>query len=171
MPQPGMTIPFYWQVSSLSLSPLLPRSLCTLSLSSLSPSLSDTHTHTYIHTHTHTHTHTRTHAHTHAHTHVQEGIEYDMNRRNSFQMDEVVAIRRTDGDIKFGVINKVSPGREGNVYDVQVALAYQRVQADRQTEGQKVCARVCNRIYIRLGGHWRELPGQQIRRWHLQNSL
>jgi len=62
VPQPGMTIPFYWQ----------------------------------------------------------EGIEYDMNRRNSFQMDEVVAIRRTDGDIKFGVINKVSPGREGNVYDVQV---------------------------------------------------
>ena len=157
VPQPGMTIPFYWQVSSLSLSPLLPRSLCTLSLSSLS--LSHSLTHSYIHTHTHTH------------THVQEGIEYDMNRRNSFQMDEVVAIRRTDGDIKFGVINKVSPGREGNVYDVQVALAYQRVQADRQTEGQKVCARVCNRIYIRLGGHWRELPGQQIRRWHLQNSL
>ena len=54
VPQPGMTIPFYWQVSSLSLSPLLPRSLCTLSLSSLS--LSHSLTHSYIHTHTHTHT-------------------------------------------------------------------------------------------------------------------
>ena len=100
------------------------------------------HVNTNTHARTHTHTHTHTHAHTHAHTHVQEGIEYDMNRRNSFQMDEVVAIRRTDGDIKFGVINKVSPGREGSVYDVLVALAYQRVQADRQTVGQKVCARV-----------------------------
>jgi len=50
----------------------------------------------------------------------QEGIEYDMNRRNTFQMGEFVGIRRSDGDIKFGSIMKITPGREVNFYDVLV---------------------------------------------------
>ena len=57
----------------------------------------------------------------------QEGIEYGANRRNTFAMDEIVGILRSDGDIKFGSVMKISPGREGNVYDILVSKdgAYQ----------------------------------------------
>jgi len=51
----------------------------------------------------------------------QEGIEYAVNRRNTFAMDEMVGILRGDGDIKFGTVMKISPGREGNVYDILVS--------------------------------------------------
>ena len=51
----------------------------------------------------------------------QEGVEYNCNRRNAFALEEIVAIRRTDGDIKFGSILDVKPGREGQVYDALVA--------------------------------------------------
>ena len=50
----------------------------------------------------------------------QEGIEYGINRRNTFAMNEFVGIRRSDGDIKFGTIMDIAQGREGNVYQVLV---------------------------------------------------
>jgi len=64
----------------------------------------------------------------------QEGIEYGINRRNTFVVDEFVGIRRSDGDIKFGTIMKVLPGREGNVYDVAVDNAGS-YQAGKQADG------------------------------------
>ncbi len=76
----------------------------------------------------------------------QEGIEFAVNRRNTFAVDEMVGILRGDGDIKFGTVMKVLPGREGNVYDILVSKDGSYQPGKTPDNLYKVCVSPANRV-------------------------
>ena len=59
--------------------------------------------------------------------------------------------RRTDGDIKFGLVMGIAPGREGDVYDILVdkAGSYQSGKtADGIYKVILICACVCVCVFV-----------------------